>query len=63
MADEADRADAQTAALVSAGLRNAKNNMVGKTGPSECTKCGEWNDRARQGYVTCTDCYEEALEA
>ncbi|WP_181919586.1 hypothetical protein [Alkalilimnicola ehrlichii] len=56
MADIADKAAALQAAEIEHSIRQRAGHL---DGPDDCVKCGEWNDRAEQGYAVCTACVGE----
>lgn len=59
MADIADLADIQNSKLHEVNIANSRVSAGSRKGPTDCMTCGEWNDRAEQGYATCSDCFND----
>lgn len=56
MADVTDIASEREERMKRAALENVPNVAATKRGEMNCRKCGEVNDRYRDGYVVCSDC-------
>lgn len=41
-------------------IEKARRAAADLDGPASCARCGEPNDRRKQGYAICTDCMEGA---
>lgn len=37
-------------------IKHSLNSDVHKDGPEDCMKCGEINNRRKQGFAVCSDC-------
>lgn len=53
--DIADKAAALQAAEIESSIRQRPGHLAG---PDDCLKCGDWNDRAGEGYAVCSACVE-----
>ncbi len=62
MADDVDLTTERQEAIDRANLRFSRANAYTLRGSANCTKCGTRNDRAREGYATCSACYEGLAE-
>lgn len=56
--DIADRAEKQEQKNRDAAIKHITTIGVHKDGPVVCVKCGETNDRRREGFAVCSDCVE-----
>lgn len=57
MGDIADKAQRHEELMRDLALSQRAGHL---DGPARCLRCGEANDRAKQGYGTCTDCLDDA---
>lgn len=57
MADIADKAQRHEELMRDLAMSQRAGHL---DGPARCLRCGEANDRAKQGYGTCTDCLDDA---
>lgn len=56
--DVADRAERYEQKFRDDAIKSATSGGVHKDGPMLCAKCGDDNDRRREGYAVCSSCVE-----